>query len=1844
MVFVTSKSAYGTALVGLKSSGDSLVKAFEKVASGKRINSSSDDAAGLSVSTKIINQIKGIEAGINTSQTAISTIETALSGISSASDIALRLYELAVQASNGTYTPTDREMADLEAISLKNEFLRVAENTKLNEKYLLDGTFSKDFQVGTSIEEIINITIPGIAKKNELAASVEANVVDRPTLIERSEAVGTSRIDLPELSEVEITEAGKIATGNSSFDTPSLSQANNVSVYDLRETTEASASSNFDTPSNSTASGSSSISILGNNAATVITTNYNNPAVGTSLGTSNLVISSSEQATVSSALNYLANSPVSSKTSAAAGVPASSLASVGTASSLSPLNYYNADFSINDSASTPAQSGTTVSIPGWNIELKQVSLDSAGSNSSIGGYSTPTPALGSASDATSITGVAGAATVFSYTDSGNELTLKTNDITTSSNGAAHGPYVISDEAIFLNAGDTFAFDWESTGVGGDYTDVYAYLLDTATGATVTLLDFTSTSSGAVAKQTVSKTLAGGESGMYKFVYISGAYDSDGGGIVGSETKLSNITVTEATPGSSTTTAASVTIEARESGGVTINRNILATLDNVATNNAGIVNPYTITGTDAAYFSIDQSNGNITSTALSRATKSSYSFAVTYQRSDGGNHTENVTLNLKAALGATTTLSAQEGAQVNIALSDLALLNEFATTPGNTGGTFSLDPASADLAKFSINPGTGAVTSLALDYDTQQAYNFKVLYSINGETFENTVVLNLTDTLDSSATATAEEADNIKLLISSFTSSETYKTGHPGNAYSITGTDAGKFTFDANGDIISTQGLYLAEQQTYRFNLEYIDPVTANKHVEAVTLSLTQSLESNSTVYVDDNAIATINPNIFNNISRFASGEAGTWSHSSNAIDPSDHSEFSMPNTSTGVISSNAVTNQAVENRFDFDLTFTKASDSSSFTESITVFVRDPSIVETTLTAEETALLTINRDKFSNIDNAYNNVGSNGSFSLTGANAGRFSISNTGVVSASNLTLQGSRVYNFEDTYNFDVNYAVNGTTYTEKITLKITEALQSNSSLKAAESQSVSLNSDIFGRLNAFAARDRYRGSYSLDGYGDNGLFNMDASGNLTSKAALEFNDRADHKYNLKLLYTAFDNRVFTDYITLTLTDTFSSTSTISVEESEEITIPISNLSTTADFKSRYVGGQFSLSGTDAAYFDVDTVTGDIVSKAGQQVLRSVKSSYDFNLIYSLSSGIQHTDQITLTPTEALQSTDSATSQEGNVVNIFIDRLLLLRQFASRDGNGNAAGWAITGADGDLFKFNALGNIESKAPIIYGARGDNRYNFSVSYTETLANGSDTFTAQVALDITETFSSTATVSAVEGKNIKINLEDLHGSYTYSNRHEGGQFSLSGSNGYFVVDPLTGNITSTPGLKLLRSNQSSHTFQLQYLDLDGNTHTETITLNLEARDNSTTATARAQEAGTLNLDLNKLVIINDFAESKSWQGNFHISGTDAELFEIFDNRSIRNIMPIDHSDRGATPYYFNVIFEAGDGAKFSEAVTLYISDTLSSSANLESEEAVITAIKLERLTGYSEFKELNPGGTIHLSGTDANFFLLDQENNQIISKEPALSARNYDLSLNYRLNDRTTFIENINLLVSASTLNKSTVDATAAEAKELVIDAEDMFYINRFAARDGFQGKFKLKDIDSGENISQFFTVDKVGNITSHPEFLIDFEKGKTEFELLMDYQKADGSDSFESRINIRIQNDPIDDYYLNLPLIDLTTIEKAESSVDVLRDIIVELTSTEVKLGALKNQLTYNISYQYAKAMNSKVAVGRINDADMAKELTNLIKLGLLNNASNSMLANTMSAKRVAAQLLFDSVT
>ena len=124
---------------------------------------------------------------------------------------------------------------------------------------------------------------------------------------------------------------------------------------------------------------------------------------------------------------------------------------------------------------------------------------------------------------------------YNYSASSSSMTLSTNEIQSVSKGIVHGPAMISSDPIWLNSADVVSFDWEFTGVGsaGDYADVYAYLLNTSDGSTVELTDYTASSSGGTGTVSVSQTLTNDDNGnaidgLYKFVFVSGAYDNDGG--------------------------------------------------------------------------------------------------------------------------------------------------------------------------------------------------------------------------------------------------------------------------------------------------------------------------------------------------------------------------------------------------------------------------------------------------------------------------------------------------------------------------------------------------------------------------------------------------------------------------------------------------------------------------------------------------------------------------------------------------------------------------------------------------------------------------------------------------------------------------------------------------------------------------------------------------------------------------------------------------------------------------------------------------------------------------------------------------------------------------------------------------------------------------------------------------------------------------------------------------------------------------------------------------------------------------------------------------------------------
>ena len=116
-----------------------LSKSAEKLSSGYKVNRAADDAAGLSISEKMRKQIRGLDQASANAEDGISAVQTAEGALTEVHDMLQRMNELAVKASNGTNSLSDRQTIQDEVDQLLTEIDRVAETTKFNETYLLKG-------------------------------------------------------------------------------------------------------------------------------------------------------------------------------------------------------------------------------------------------------------------------------------------------------------------------------------------------------------------------------------------------------------------------------------------------------------------------------------------------------------------------------------------------------------------------------------------------------------------------------------------------------------------------------------------------------------------------------------------------------------------------------------------------------------------------------------------------------------------------------------------------------------------------------------------------------------------------------------------------------------------------------------------------------------------------------------------------------------------------------------------------------------------------------------------------------------------------------------------------------------------------------------------------------------------------------------------------------------------------------------------------------------------------------------------------------------------------------------------------------------------------------------------------------------------------------------------------------------------------------------------------------------------------------------------------------------------------------------------------------------------------
>ena len=154
-------------------------KATEKLSSGYAVNRAADDAAGLSISEKMRNQIRGINQAVKNSEDGVSLIQTAEGNMNEIHSILQRMGELATKAANDVNDTDDRQTITDEIEQLVTEIDSIASKAEFNGTKLLDGDFSgKQLQVGAKEGENMEITIAAMTASGLDVSSLDVTSHD----------------------------------------------------------------------------------------------------------------------------------------------------------------------------------------------------------------------------------------------------------------------------------------------------------------------------------------------------------------------------------------------------------------------------------------------------------------------------------------------------------------------------------------------------------------------------------------------------------------------------------------------------------------------------------------------------------------------------------------------------------------------------------------------------------------------------------------------------------------------------------------------------------------------------------------------------------------------------------------------------------------------------------------------------------------------------------------------------------------------------------------------------------------------------------------------------------------------------------------------------------------------------------------------------------------------------------------------------------------------------------------------------------------------------------------------------------------------------------------------------------------------------------------------------------------------------------------------------------------------------------------------------------------------------------------------------------------------------------
>ncbi len=182
MISLTNLNAMRSAAAMADSNAD-IKTSMERLSTGSKINSASDDAAGLAVATKMNTQIIGIAKAIENALDGTNLMSTADGALDEVHGVLQRMRELAMQAANGTQSAGDLIALDNEYQSMNSAIARIGANTEWNGKKIFDGVGfpgETKFQVGVDAGQTIGVVIDKLAI-SELGKETGSTLVTHPS-------------------------------------------------------------------------------------------------------------------------------------------------------------------------------------------------------------------------------------------------------------------------------------------------------------------------------------------------------------------------------------------------------------------------------------------------------------------------------------------------------------------------------------------------------------------------------------------------------------------------------------------------------------------------------------------------------------------------------------------------------------------------------------------------------------------------------------------------------------------------------------------------------------------------------------------------------------------------------------------------------------------------------------------------------------------------------------------------------------------------------------------------------------------------------------------------------------------------------------------------------------------------------------------------------------------------------------------------------------------------------------------------------------------------------------------------------------------------------------------------------------------------------------------------------------------------------------------------------------------------------------------------------------------------------------------------------------------------------